>query len=192
MLTFWAIAENLSTLSVSSYAEALWLTFTIMQTFPLPLKKPWKKWVSLLSRKGMCCCSLEGNKCYSFIHYSVSDFQADLSNNYYFSLQHMTIHAQAQQSLILIEKSEASIINTKIGMTLLGKGVENTWETTLVFFRTEQQVNSRSKADASQKRTGGKDFFVPWSEAKTPPQPTLTADWSSGHGYICLECARKC
>lgn len=39
-LTFCAMAENFSTLSVSSYAEAHWLMFTIMYTFPLPLKNP--------------------------------------------------------------------------------------------------------------------------------------------------------
>lgn len=38
--TFCATAENLSTLRVSSYMEAHWLTLTIMQALPRPQKKP--------------------------------------------------------------------------------------------------------------------------------------------------------
>lgn len=56
--TFWARAENLSTLSVSSKQEELWLILTTMQTRPEPQKKNCKKWVSLDSLKGMWCWNL--------------------------------------------------------------------------------------------------------------------------------------
>ena len=58
-LTFWARAENLRTLSVSSKQDEFWLMFTTMETRPAPQKKNCRKWVSLDSLKGMWCWNLQ-------------------------------------------------------------------------------------------------------------------------------------
>lgn len=48
-----ATAENFITWSVSSYVDAHWLMLTIMEALPLPQKKAWNSFVSLLSLKGI-------------------------------------------------------------------------------------------------------------------------------------------
>ena len=58
MCTLEAMAENFKTCNVSSKRYGDWLTLTIIEAFPKPVKKDWNSLVSFESLKGTICCFL--------------------------------------------------------------------------------------------------------------------------------------